>query len=415
MIMEAMRRWIAGLTLRSVGMLVLSLLTIGRVVAQGFDCPTYVDQALDAVSAACETLGRNQVCYGNNAVDAEFDAANVPASFVHPGDRANVRGLERLTTAPLAPDHSTWGVAVMALQANLPDATPGQNVTFILFGDADVTPDESTSADYASPMQAFRLSTRITGVSCQDVPESGMLVQAPDATTVTFSINGVDVKVGSSAMLQTDGEDLTVDTIEGFVEVTSQGATEVAGEGTSVRVPRGRRPLRAAITRAERLLRAPWRLLPRRVEVLPPPPAGQIVELNDCFAPSAQRAIRNPVRVSAGQPVVLRVRILHQSLELARIIQRQTRTTLSIEGQPSPPYTRIGPWRGDVPGQDDDFGMEFYWLVADPPSGFLSVELTSQTLSGRAIQTGIDGPDPDNQPEIIPARRRLFCAVQVGA
>ena len=57
-----------------------------------------------------------------------------------------------------------WGIAVLKAQANLPDALPGQNVTFLLFGD--------TTVDNPSPdMHAVTVSTRIGTTNCADVPE----------------------------------------------------------------------------------------------------------------------------------------------------------------------------------------------------------------------------------------------------
>ncbi|MBK8020239.1 MAG: hypothetical protein IPK19_02150 [Chloroflexi bacterium] len=391
----------------------LALLGVSVALAQTTDCPAFVDQAIEAASATCGAMGRNTVCYGNNAIEAEFANAT---TFAKPGDMASVIDLQRLATAPLIPEDQIWGVAVLALQADLPDVAIGQNVTFIVFGDAQVTPEspEEAGEAYPAPMQAFRLDTRLTGINCQDVPESGMLVQAPEATTVNFRINGVEVKVGSTAMLQVEGEELEVSTIEGFVEVTSAGVSEVAGEGTTLRVARGRRPLRAALTRAARVARAPWRLLPRRVAAMPPPPDGQVVTLNECFFQSAQRAARNPVQVRAGETVVLRFNIPVAALPMARIYMQQTRSTIRVNGEVVPVYTRVGPWRGGDGEFGESFGMEFYWLIESPPQGLLRIQRDTVSTSGNPIPTLIDGPDPDRQPEVIPARSRAFCAVQVG-
>ncbi|MEO8396316.1 MAG: hypothetical protein ABI700_25210, partial [Chloroflexota bacterium] len=304
--------------------------------------------------------------------------------------------------------------AVMSLQANLPENLPGQNATFIIFGDTELQPADAP-ADFSAPMQAFSLSTRIGGVNCEDVPESGLLVQAPENTTVNFMINGVEVNVGSSALLENDGDNLTVNTIEGFVQVTSDGATEVAGEGLSVQVPRGRRPFHAAIDRSARVRNAPWRLLPRQVAALPPPPDGQLVELNDCFYPRSRGATQNPVNVRAGEPVVLRLSIPQRSLQFARIILEQARQRLLVNGTMLPIYTRIGPWRGATNEYGDHYGIEFYWLLEAPAPGSMRVVLQSQSLDGQPIITGIDGPDPDRAPDIIPARLSRFCQIQVGA
>ncbi|MFN8447801.1 MAG: hypothetical protein U0521_04195 [Anaerolineae bacterium] len=386
------------------------LLSISVVFAQTVGCPAFVDHALDAVGETCGALGRNQVCYGNRAVDALFDSS-APIDFADPGDRASILSLRHLTTAALRPDEDLWGVAVLALQVNLPDNLPGQNATFIVFGDAELTPDDAQSG-YDAPMQAFSLATHIGGIDCAEVPDSGLLVQAPEDATVNFLVNGVEVNVGSSALFQIDGDDLTVDTVEGVVAVTSDGASEVVGEGLSVRVPRGRHPLQAALTRSQRVRNAPWRLLPRQINTFPPPPDGQIVALNQCAFPNTQRAAQNPVSVRAGEPVVLRFTIPQQSLELARIIQRQTRNQLFINGEVVAPYTRIGPWRGNEDEFGQALGIEFYWLIEAPEAGNYRIALDSQSVTGRPIVTGIDGPDPDNQPEIIPAQRRFYCLVQ---
>ncbi|MEP7292550.1 MAG: hypothetical protein ABI835_12250 [Chloroflexota bacterium] len=407
----ARKHWRRLLT-RVAGAFVFLLLSVSTGQAQAaITCPAFVEQALNAVSQTCASIGRNQVCYGNSAVDTQFNAS-AQVSFAQPGDHASVLELERLTTAPLLPDENIWGVAVMAIQANLPDSLPGENATFILFGDTEVTPADAP-ADYNAPMQAFNLETRISGIACAEVPESGMLVQAPEETTVNFLINGVEVKVGSSALLQVDDGEMTIDTIEGFVEVTSGGATEVVGEGLTTRVRQGQRPLRAAITRATRVLNAPWRLLPRQVRAMPPAPDGQIIDLNECFYLNPQRAAQNPVSARAGEAIVLRFSVPHNSLELARIIQRQTRSQLSINGVFTPAYTRIGPWRGASGEYGVNFDIDFYWLFPAPPAGEYRVVLESESLSGRPIQTGVDGPDPDSEPEVIPAQRRIFCLVQV--
>ncbi len=390
-------------------LMIVFLSGVSLIVAQSDSCPTFVEAALDAAAESCGALGRNQICYGNNAITAEF--SETAGRFEVPGDRADVVDLMRLTTAPLAPDAQTWGVAMMALQADLPDVVVGQLVTFILFGNAAVEPDAS-AAGYDAPMQAFRLSTHFTGISCDDVPESGLLVQAPEATTVNFLINGVEVKVGSTAMLQMDGDDLTVNTIEGFVEITSAGATEVVGEGLSARVRRGQRPIRAAITHARQVERAPWRLLPRRLRVFPPPPQGQTVSLNDCFAPTARAAARSPVWVRAGESVVLRFAIPHDSLELARIIHQELTNTLRINGQAQRIYTRLGPWRGVRDEYGEGFGVEFYWLIEAPLAGDLRIDLSSRSNSGLPIETGVDGPDADRRPETLPAFRQINCLVR---
>ena len=79
--------------------------------------------------------------------------------------------------------------------------------------------------------------------------------------------------------------------------------------------------------------------------------------------------MQNAVQVRAGEPIVLRFSIPHRSLELARIIQQRTNAQVNINGIATPPYTRVGPWRGENSEYGDHFGIELYWLVDVAASG----------------------------------------------
>ena len=114
-------------------LLALLLLTIS-ILAQDDDCSALVETALDSVSEICEATGRNQACYGNLQLTATF-ADNAPEQpFESPGDIIDVAFLDNLQLSVLkSPDE--WGIALLKIQANLPDTLPGQNVTMLLFGD----------------------------------------------------------------------------------------------------------------------------------------------------------------------------------------------------------------------------------------------------------------------------------------
>jgi hypothetical protein len=99
-------------------------------VAQDATCPTIVRDALAATDSACASTGRNEACYGNISLDAQPQPGVSDFTFTKPGDLVNVSGVQTLTLSPLDQQENTWGVALMKLQANLPDTLPGQNVTF---------------------------------------------------------------------------------------------------------------------------------------------------------------------------------------------------------------------------------------------------------------------------------------------
>src|SRR5690606_15410768 len=106
-------------------------------------CSELVTLAETSVGLVCDALGRNQACYGNRTVNVEFQP-DTNFTFQQSGDVVDLLAVSRLSTAPLNRETRDWGIAVLKAQANLPDAMPGRNVTFLLFGDTTIdnpTPD----------------------------------------------------------------------------------------------------------------------------------------------------------------------------------------------------------------------------------------------------------------------------------
>lgn len=195
-------------------------------------CPdNVVAQALAAVQTLCGTTGRNQICYGHDHLQV------LPAELLAtPGDIAPVDQIQALQLAGLDDQLQRWGVALAKLQVNLPDALPGENVTFVLYGDVDFTP---LPGDAGAALRAFRLKTGITGVDCGATSMTGMLVQAPEASQrVSFTINGVEVKMGSTVRFTAQpGDRMTVQTLRGAAYLKANGRSSVAVAGTQVSVP----------------------------------------------------------------------------------------------------------------------------------------------------------------------------------
>ncbi len=57
--------------------------------------------------------------------------------------------------------------------------------------------------DSRTPMQVFYFSTGLGRPECAEVPPSQLFVQGPDEIEVDISANGIDIRVGSTAILQT--------------------------------------------------------------------------------------------------------------------------------------------------------------------------------------------------------------------
>src|SRR3954466_10111411 len=71
-------------------------------------CQEILKQALSALDATCDGLGRNKACYGHNSIKAEA-ANNATLKFDTVGDYAAIQSIKSLTTSPLDADHGTWG------------------------------------------------------------------------------------------------------------------------------------------------------------------------------------------------------------------------------------------------------------------------------------------------------------------
>ncbi len=195
-------------------------------------CDEIVRLALANVGLLCSTLGRNQACYGNTRVDVTFQ----PDSnfiFQRSGDVVDLLAVQRLSTSPFDVATGQWGIAMLKAQANLPDALPGQNVLFLLFGDTEI--------DNPSPdMRAVTLRTRITGTECVEAPPSAALVQSPNDQPVTLRINGADVILGSTAFITAEGNnEMTFAVLEGAGVISANGGLQLVVPGAQVRLPLG--------------------------------------------------------------------------------------------------------------------------------------------------------------------------------
>jgi hypothetical protein len=217
-------------------MCVAPVLALGQTDA----CPDLVAKALEAADAACKDTGRNQACYGNVAMAAEAQPGTEQFEFKNVGDIVNVASIQSLTLSPMIVKENKWGVALLKLQANIPDTLPGQNVTFLLFGDVEITNAVNTEiVSEQKPMQAFYLKTGAGDSQCAEAPESGMLVQTPEGVgEVSFNVNGVDVQMGSTVFFQSEPtEGMTVSTLEGAAYISAAEETTAILPGSWARVP----------------------------------------------------------------------------------------------------------------------------------------------------------------------------------
>lgn len=218
--------------------LFLSLLFMFAVTAaaQSSACPALVQTALAAADQLCAPAGRNQACFGNVDLSATPQPTAADFNFNEVGDIEDVTDIQSLRLAGMNETANTWGIVIMRLQGNIANSLPGQNVTFLLFGDVEIT---NAGGENTTPMQAFILRTGFADSLCEEAPQSGLLVQTPKGVgQVMFNVNGVDVSMGSTVFFQAQrGRTMKVRTVEGVAAVTARGRTIPVIAGTQSEIP----------------------------------------------------------------------------------------------------------------------------------------------------------------------------------
>ncbi len=221
-----------------IGSIILAAISIlpGRAnlanAAENNTCQEILTRAMQTLDSTCNGVGRNKACYGNNLVKAEPNGS-ASLKFDTTGDVASIRDIRTISTSPLNTDQGTWGLSLLKLQANLPDSLPGQNVTFVVFGDTSI---ENTSGD----MKAFYFSSGLGTPSCKEAPRDAIVVKSPHHAEVTFNANGVQITIASTIVMRAQrGQDMSVTLVEGHARVTAAGVSQVLQPGQSVTVPLG--------------------------------------------------------------------------------------------------------------------------------------------------------------------------------
>lgn len=200
-------------------------------------CPQLVSLAIESANDICQDIGRNQACYGNVLIDATPQESAESFVFSDTGDVADVADIQSLALAGMNTSTNEWGVAIMRIQANIPETLPGQNVTFVLFGDVEIE-DASTQVEGEfGAMQAFYLRSGVGDSACAEAPNSGILVQTPEGVAdIALNVNGVDIALGSTAFLQAQSpEDETLGELR--ISLLEGNSTVSANDGSQALLP----------------------------------------------------------------------------------------------------------------------------------------------------------------------------------
>jgi hypothetical protein len=208
---------------------------------------------IQSASAACSKVGRDQICYGSRTVDVEFNNGNHADtnSFLKPGDIAPLTSFKAVRTSRIDLEQNQVGLALFKLQAQMPNITTGQAVTFVLYGDAafgqqtngqpaiETTTIGSNKIGTFPGGGAFYFTTNVAAnVTCNDIAPSGLIIQNQKGTQVAFSLNGAQITIGSTVLFQIDkNAQMIVSVLEGHAEVVAGGSKQVAQAGQQLSVP----------------------------------------------------------------------------------------------------------------------------------------------------------------------------------
>lgn len=212
--------------------IVASLLLGAAVTAQSTQCPEFMYDYIEQTSELCAGTGRNQICYGSNAIEVQLrDSAT---AFAEPGDITDLSNVDSIQTSGLDEAAANFGMALMQVQADVEGAIPGQVVTFLLMGNVSVDGINEGEA----PMQAFRFNTGIGAPTCENSNYDALMIDSPDGLTINFSVNGVDIELGSTAIIVGKPDDkIDMLVLEGHGRVTAMGETVEVEEGFWTQIP----------------------------------------------------------------------------------------------------------------------------------------------------------------------------------
>lgn len=145
-------------------------------------CPALAERAMNELGQNCGGLGRNSACYGFNRVDATFSELVAEDFFSQPSDRSELVFLSSIETAPLDVDTDRWGIALLNVQANVPNTLPGQAVTFILLGDVKVD-NAVPLQDVAQPADPISVTAMVAAnLRSGPSPFANVIGSVPDNT-----------------------------------------------------------------------------------------------------------------------------------------------------------------------------------------------------------------------------------------
>ena len=165
-----------------VAAILFTILGVSPISAQTDDCAPIVNALSAGIQAeTCEVVAEGSACYASDELVAILRTSGQP--FSSPNDRVEIADLRRLDT------QAPYGAVIMYVD------TPEDPVKIIVFGDNSVD---------AKGGNVFTMYEQDGKPICENTP-SGMLVQTPDGDTGQVVVNGVTIRLASTAFIAMNG------------------------------------------------------------------------------------------------------------------------------------------------------------------------------------------------------------------
>jgi uncharacterized protein YgiM (DUF1202 family) len=139
---------------KSLWITLLLLMFAVHVMAQSGDCPDLVSNALTSTERSCSDVTRNQACYGNFNLDVEAQDGAPAFEFEQVGDTTDLTNIQSMQLEPMDVSEGVWGIALLRVEANLPDDEAVQTVTILIFGDVEITNEANQSIEVGASVNS---------------------------------------------------------------------------------------------------------------------------------------------------------------------------------------------------------------------------------------------------------------------
>jgi hypothetical protein len=424
-------------------------LSVSFVLAQD-TCPELVAQALTAADQACVDLNRNEACYGNVLLSAGLRADASSVVFEQTGDIAPLSDIETLSLTGLNVTDQTWGVALLKVQANLPDTLPGQNVTMVLFGDVQIT--DNSAGSLLTISASNNVNIRMTPSADAELRGSfnaGSTLIA-DGRLVDGSWVRVQLADGGIGWVRTDlvsvdgdlntlparaGDDTSLTPVYGpmqaftFTTGIGDAACEEAPDGILVQTPEGQGKITLNMNGAEVELGSTAYLradseLGLAVSVIEgegritsageskPIPAGSWVQVPLGENQQVDGPPSDPKPYDENQTLIqLPIALLPEGFEVAPSLTEEEIATFLAA---APTELAIGPWRGNFGSITDNGGCEVSAAEISAAIGGQPIDFAVSSSDVEAFFASLSGASEGDNPFMIDGTNATLTNVGPG-